>query len=85
MAVRLSHQSGDISGILRDLSQSGARIETEAQFSIGDQVALDIPDNEASIPLKVVRTTTLGYGVQFLDELGERLMHALCGDIAHPA
>jgi len=80
VAVALSHQSGDTTGTLRDLSQSGAHIETEAQFSIGDQINLDIPDNVANIPLKVVRATPAGYGLQFLDELGERLMYALCGD-----
>ena len=76
----LSHQSGDTSGTLRDLSQSGAHIETEAHFSVGDQIKLDIPDNVANMPLKVVRTTTAGYGLQFMDVLGERLMYALCGD-----
>ena len=80
VAVELSHQSGDTTGTLRDLSQSGAHIETEAQFSIGDQINLDIPGNEAAILLKVVHATTAGYGLQFPDVLGERLMHALCGD-----
>jgi len=28
----------------------------------------------------VVHATTAGYGLQFPDVLGERLMHALCGD-----
>jgi len=41
---------------------------------------LDIPDNAINIPLKVVRTTTSGYGPQFPDVSGERLMQALCGD-----
>ena len=72
--VVLFHQSGgDTTATLRDISQSEAHIETETQFSIGDQINLDIPDNEANIPLKVVRATTAGYGLQFMDVLGERL------------
>ena len=80
VAVILSHQSGDTTGTLRDLSQSGTHIETDAQFSIGEQINLDLPDKEANIPLKVVRVSTVGYGLQFLDELGERWVHALRGE-----
>jgi len=76
VAVVLSHQSGDTSGTLRDLSHSGAHIETEAQFSIGDQINLDIPDNKANIPLKVVRATTAGYGLRFPDESVGRAVDA---------
>ena len=78
LAVVLSHPSGDTTATLRDLSQSGAQIETEAQLSIGDRIHLDIPENEAEIPLKVVRTTAAGYGLQFLDGLRGELMQSLC-------
>ncbi len=80
VAVVVSHQSGASMGTLRDLSQSGACIDTEAQLSIGEQINLDIPDHGSSLLLEVVRTTTLGYGLQFLDFMGERLMQTLCAE-----
>jgi len=45
----------------------------------GHHIKLDIPDNATNIPLKVVRTTISGYGLQFPDVSGERLMQASCG------
>jgi len=80
VAVLVSHHSGNASGTLRDLSQSGAHIATDAQLSIGDHINLDIPDNGANIRLKVVRTTTTGYGLQFMELLGEQVIHALRGN-----
>ncbi len=75
LTVSLSTAGDGIDALIHDLSNTGLRIETGAKLAIGDELLVDLPDDNL-IEARVVWNNDNSYGCEFLSPIAKGVFGA---------
>ena len=82
LPVDISNQATSIQGTLRNMSLCGAYVETDETLEVGQQLALALTGNRPWIEFEVVRPTNDGYGLRFVNTIGDDLYQEVVSECA---
>jgi hypothetical protein len=80
--VYYDNRRASIDCTIRDLSDTGARIEFSTLVNVPDNFELHIPQKQMTLPARVRRREQLEIGVSFHDQRSDEPRRAIGGDMA---